>query len=208
MNLFESEPNSEKNWLPKDGTVNYFGKLFSKHKADSFYEMLFNTIKWEKDNIFIFGNHIITNRKVAWYGEKKQEYTYSNTTKLALTWTKTLLELKSIIERRTGESFNSCLLNLYHNGSEGMGWHSDNEKSLANNGAIASLSFGSERNFTFKHKESKAKVGVVLEHGSLLLMKNETQKHWLHQLPKTTKVTKPRINLTFRTTVEETCKNR
>jgi len=108
------------------------------------------------------------------------------------------LELKSTIERVTGESFNSCLLNLYHNGSEGMGWHSDDEKSLANNGAIASLSIGSERKFSFKHKESKSKIEVVIEQGSLLLMKDETQRYWLHQLPKTKKIEKPRINLTFR----------
>jgi alkylated DNA repair dioxygenase AlkB len=114
------------------------------------------------------------------------------------------LELKSKIERVTGESFNSCLVNLYHNGSEGMGWQSDDEKSLANNGAIASLSFGSERKFSFEHKESKSKIGLVLEHGSLLLMKDETQRYWLHQLPKTKtkKIEKPRINLTFRKIAE------
>ncbi|MFT6746099.1 MAG: alkylated DNA repair dioxygenase AlkB [Glaciecola sp.] len=202
MNLFELEPNSEKNLLPKDGTASYYGKLFSKKEADSFYESLFTTIKWEHDKIFIFGKQTKTDRKVAWYGEKKHEYTYSKITKTALTWTKKLLELKSKVERVTGESFNSCLVNLYHNGSEGMGWHSDDEKSLANNGAIASLSFGSERKFSFKHKESKSKIELVLEHGSLLLMKDETQRYWLHQLPKTKKIEKPRINLTFRKIAE------
>jgi alkylated DNA repair dioxygenase AlkB len=202
MNLFEPEPNSEKNLLPKDGTAKYYGKLFSKNEADGFYESLFKTIKWEHDKILIFGKQVTTDRKVAWYGEKKHEYTYSKSRKVALIWTKTLLELKLRIERVTGESFNSCLLNLYHNGTEGMGWHSDNEKSLATNSPIASLSFGSERKFSFKHKESKSKVGLVLEHGSLLLMKDQTQNYWLHQLPKTQKIKRPRINLTFRKIAE------
>jgi alkylated DNA repair dioxygenase AlkB len=199
MKLFELEFDPEKNWLPTNGTVNYYGKLFSRLQADNYFETLFKTIKWENDNIFIFGKHIITKRKVAWYGGGKYEYTYSNTTKLALPWTKEILELKSTIERITGESFNSCLLNFYQNGTEGMGWHSDDEKSLKINSPIASLSFGSERKFIFKHKKSKSKIGLVLEHGSLLLMKGETQKYWLHQLPKTVKIEKSRINLTFRT---------
>lgn len=202
MNLFEYEFDPEKNWLPKDGTVNYYGKLFNQEVADNYFSKLSQKIEWQNDRILIFGKHIVTKRKVAWYGEKQFKYTYSKITKLALIWTKELLEIKSAIEHKTGESFNSCLLNLYHNGEENMSWHSDDEKDLKKNSAIASLSFGAERKFTFKHKESKEKVACVLEHGSLLLMKNETQSHWLHQLPKTKMIKSPRINLTFRTIIE------
>jgi len=202
MKLFEFEFDPEKNWLPKDGTVNYYGKLFNQKQADDLLKALLTNIEWRNDEVFIFGKNIITKRKVAWYGEKQYEYTYSKTTKQALKWTKELLELKTKIELRTGESFNSCLLNLYHNGNEGMAWHSDNEKDLKKNGTIASLSFGAARKFTFKHKESKEKVGLVLEHGSLLVMKDETQHNWLHQLPTTRSIIKPRINLTFRTIIE------
>jgi alkylated DNA repair dioxygenase AlkB len=138
---------------------------------------------------------------VAWYGDRDFEYTYSNTTKRALPWTKELLELKAILENRTGEKFNSCLLNLYHNGDEGMAWHSDGEKDLKANGAIASLSFGAERKFSFKHKKTKETVKVILEHGSLLVMKDTTQTYWLHRLPTTKLITTPRVNLTFRTIV-------
>jgi alkylated DNA repair dioxygenase AlkB len=113
-----------------------------------------------------------------------------------------LLELKEIIEQNTGETFNSCLLNLYHNGNEGMAWHSDGEKDLKKNGAIASLSFGAERKFVFKHKKSKEKVELLLENGSLLVMKDFTQTNWLHRLPTTKLITKSRVNLTFRT-IEE-----
>ena len=136
---------------------------------------------------------------MAWYGEKPFEYTYSNTTKQALLWTKELLELKELIEKETGETFNSCLLNLYHTGEEGMAWHSDGEKDLKKDGAIGSMSFGAERKFAFKHKKNQEKVELFLEHGSLLVMKDTTQTHWLHRLPPTKRVTSARVNLTFRT---------
>jgi alkylated DNA repair dioxygenase AlkB len=146
----------------------------------------------------IFGKHIITARKVAWYADANFSYTYSNTTKQALAWTKELLELKHLSEQLTNEKYNSCLLNLYHNGNEGMAYHSDAETALRKNGAIASLSFGAERKFSFKHKTNKQTVSLFLEHGSLLVMKDTTQTNWLHRLPPTTKINTPRINLTFR----------
>ncbi|MNJ84562.1 2OG-Fe(II) oxygenase superfamily protein [compost metagenome] len=202
MDLFGNSLNASTNLLPKDGIVNYYGVIFSRQQADFFLETLLNAIEWRNDEAVIFGKRIITKRKVAWYGEKAFEYTYSNTTKQALPWTKELLELKSAIEQQTGETFNSCLLNLYHDGSEGMAWHSDGEKDLLKNGAIGSLSFGSERKFAFKHKQTKEKVELILEHGSLLVMKGTTQTHWLHRLPPTKLNKKPRVNLTFRTIVE------
>jgi len=149
----------------------------------------------------IFGRHIVTKRKIAWYGDAEYAYTYSNTTKQALLWTDELMKLKQLVEGITGTKFNSCLLNLYHDGDEGMSWHSDDEKSLGRNTTIASLSFGAERKFAFKHKVTKQRVTIVLDSGSLLVMKGTTQTNWLHSLPKTTKVTRPRINLTFRTMI-------
>lgn len=197
MDLFNSE--IESNLLPFDGEVNYYGPIMSIEKAEDYYGKLLQHINWENDKAIIFGKLIITKRKVAWYGDQPFDYTYSKTTKSALPWTKELLELKEMIEIKTGETFNSCLLNLYHNGDEGMAWHSDGEKDLKKNGAIGSLSFGSERKFLFKHKMTKQNVSVQLEKGSLLVMKGETQTHWLHRLPPTKKVKTPRINLTFRT---------
>lgn len=202
MDLFNNEPNKARNLLPKDGIVNYYGKLLSTAQANDFLEALLNHIEWKNDEAIIFGKRIITKRKVAWYGDSKFEYTYSNITKSALPWTKELLSLKSIVEERTGEKFNSCLLNLYHTGDEGMAWHSDAEKDLKKNGAIGSLSFGAERKFAFKHKESQEIVSLILEHGSLLVMKGTTQSHWLHRLPPTKRISKPRVNLTFRMIME------
>lgn len=199
MDLFSKEEGELRNLLPKDGTVNYYGKLFSTKQAKRYFESLPNTIEWRNDEAIIFGKLIVTKRKVAWYGDSEFEYTYSNTTKKALPWTADLLDLKAIVEEQTNETFNSCLLNLYHSGDEGMAWHSDGEKDLKKNGAIASLSFGAERKFSFKHKVEKTNVSLVLEHGSLLVMKGTTQTHWLHRLPPTKMASKPRINLTFRT---------
>tara|TARA_R110002074_G_scaffold257269_7_gene429762 strand:- start:2872 stop:3483 length:612 start_codon:yes stop_codon:yes gene_type:complete len=203
MKLFDIKVDPTKNLLPQGGTVNYFGKVLNEQEAASYLNLLLNNIEWKNDEAIIFEKKIITKRKVAWYGEKPFEYTYSKTTKLALPWTKELLNLKNIVEQETGETFNSCLLNLYHDGNEGMAWHSDGEKDLKKNGAIASLSFGSERKFAFKHKETKEKVELILEHGSLLVMKDETQTNWLHRLPPTKSSTQPRVNLTFRTIIEK-----
>jgi alkylated DNA repair dioxygenase AlkB len=202
MDLFEQTLDKHKNWLPHDGTVNYYGKLMPLEHADFYLKRLLESIEWRNDEAVIFGKKFITKRKVAWYGEKAFEYTYSNTTKHALPWTKELLGLKKMIEGETGETFNSCLLNLYHSGDEGMAWHSDGETDLKKDGAIGSMSFGAERKFAFKHKQTKEKVELILEHGSLLVMKDTTQTHWLHRLPPTKKITTPRVNLTFRTIME------
>ena len=187
------------NILNKDGIVNYYGKILFSEEANQYFDLLMKNIQWEKDEVVIFGKHITTKRKVAWYGDSEYLYTYSGTTKRALAWTNELLKLKQIVEKYAETKFNSCLLNLYQNGNEGMGWHSDDEKPLGKNNTIASLSLGAERKFSFKHKQTKQTVSLVLEHGSLLIMKDATQSNWLHSLPKSKDTTQPRINLTFRT---------
>lgn len=202
MNLFENSFDSSSNLLPKDGTVNYYGVVLKRDEANFYLTKLLTSIEWKNDEAIIYGKKFITKRKVAWYADSPYEYAYSNTTKKAIPWTKELLELKTIVENKTGEIFNSCLLNLYHNGDEGMAWHSDAEKDLKKDGAIGSLSFGADRKFSFKHKENKEIISVLLEHGSLLVMKDQTQTFWLHRLPPTKKIFEPRINLTFRTIIE------
>ena len=202
MQLFDIEADPRHNHLPYDGTVQYYGKVIQEMVADDYFEKLMQNIAWENDQAIILGRQITTKRKVAWYGDQGYEYTYSNVNRYALPWTVELLELRQRVQQLTGERFNSCLLNLYHTGEEGMAWHSDDETDLKKNGVIASLSFGAERKFAFKHKQSKEKVDLYLEHGSLLVMKDTTQSHWLHRLPPTKKVSTARINLTFRTIVE------
>ncbi|WP_417428151.1 alpha-ketoglutarate-dependent dioxygenase AlkB family protein [Halpernia sp.] len=198
MELFQEDFSTEKNYLPYDGMVNYFGTIFSEEESNHFYLKLLNEIEWKNDEAIIFGKLIYTKRKVAWYADENFNYTYSKRTKKALKFTEDLLFLKNLVEEKTNETYNSCLLNLYHSGEEGMAYHSDGERDLKENGAIASLSFGAKRKFSFKHKTTKERIDFNLEPGSLLVMKGETQKNWLHRLPPTKLVKTPRINLTFR----------
>lgn len=198
MDLFSTPTDTQANLLPYDGMVHYNGLLLKKQLADHFFDQLLATTAWERDKIVIFGKKITTKREVAWYGTLPYQYTYSHVTKSALPWTPALLELKTLVEQAAGETFNTCLLNLYHNGEEGMSWHSDDEAMLEKHGTIASVSLGAERKFLFKHKQTKEKVAVLLGHGSLLLMKGVTQTYWLHSLPPGKKIAAPRINLTFR----------
>ncbi|MFU9047219.1 alpha-ketoglutarate-dependent dioxygenase AlkB family protein [Acinetobacter tibetensis] len=198
MSLFPVEFDSEQNLLPYQGCVHYYGQIMDSVLADHYLQRLLESIAWQNDLAVIFGKTLVTKRKVAWYADQAFSYTYSKTTKQALPWTPELLALKALVEAKTGEKFNACLLNLYHSGEEGMAWHSDAERELKQYAAIASLSLGAERKFAFKHKQTQEKVELVLAHGSLLVMKDETQSYWLHRLPPTKKVLDVRVNLTFR----------
>lgn len=202
MSLFSQRIDPPINVLPQDGEANYHGVVLEDNVADFFLEHFLNAIEWRNDEAIVFDKKIITKRKVAWYGSRPFDYTYSKITRSALPWTSQLLELKQLIETITSETFNSCLLNLYHTGDEGMAWHSDNERQLKRHGAIASVSLGAQRNFAFKHKHTQQTHTTLLQHGSLLVMQGTTQDHWLHRLPPSKKVHTPRVNLTFRTVVE------
>ena len=191
------------NLLPKDGTVHYYGKIFTEEQSEIYYVKLLNEINWQHDVVKIFGKEIITKRKVAFLGDEGISYKYSGKTKIAENWLKFILEIKSTVEQISTEKFNACLLNYYHNGSEAMSWHSDNEKEILKHSAIASVSFGAERKFGFKHNFSKEEISLMLENGSLLMMKDETQIYWKHKLYTNAKITEPRINLTFRTIVND-----
>jgi alkylated DNA repair dioxygenase AlkB len=186
------------NLLPCDGTVIYHGPILSPSQAADFFAQLQQTIAWTHDQVLMFGKRLTTARKVAWYGDAPYAYTYSGTTKHALPWTPELCQLKHLVQQHSATTFNSCLLNLYHHGGEGMAWHSDDEKMLVPHATIASLSLGAQRRFSFKHKQLPLKASLELQDGSLLLMQGETQTHWLHSLPKNPRCTTPRINLTFR----------
>ena len=200
MNLFNDK---FVNVLNKDGKANYYGKVMTTSEANTYYNLLLKNINWKNDEALYHGRHIVTKRKVAWYGDQGFLYTYSNTTKQALPWTNKLIDLKRKTELITNSQFNSCLLNLYHDGNEGMTWHSDDEKSLGKNTVIASLSFGAERKFSFKHRRTRQTISLLLENGSLLVMRGNTQSNWLHSLPLSSKINHPRINLTFRTIIDE-----
>lgn len=185
-------------YLPYDGIVEYVPSLFGAGESSRLFEELLTGIPWQQDEVILFGQKRILSRKVAWMGDGEFTYSYSGTSKVAAPWTPALVTIKERVESECGYQFNSCLLNLYHHGSEGMGWHSDDEKTLGENPLIASVSLGAERIFKLKHRKSKEVVSVLLEDGSLLVMKGATQHHWVHTMPKTKKISTPRINLTFR----------
>jgi alkylated DNA repair dioxygenase AlkB len=196
MGLFEQK--EPRQLLAKDGDVLYFGSMLTSARADAWLESLLDDPNWAHDELVMFGKKITTARKVIWYGDAGQSYHYSGATKQAQPWSALMLEIKDWVEQQTGECFNSCLLNLYHHGDEGMGWHSDDEAELGPEPVIAALSLGAERRMRFRHKSTKETTAVDLEHGSLLVMRGKTQACWQHCITKTKKVSTPRVSLTFR----------
>ena len=180
--------------------VEYIENFFDFDQSQLYMEHLTNDIKWKREKIRMWGKEIVTKKRIAWYADKGKSYTYSGSTFRPDQWSELLLEIKKYVEQYMNFQFNSVLLNEYPNGKVGMGWHSDDERELGIDPIIASLSFGANRDFIFKHKTDKSvdNIKIHLKSGSLLLMLGSTQHHWKHSLPKRLKVREPRINLTFR----------
>lgn len=182
-----------------DAEIIYYPSFFDVIEANEIFKELKTTIPWQQDNIKLFGKAHAQPRLTALFGNDGKAYSYSNITMQPHPWNKLLQKIKLKIEEATEVSFSTVLLNLYRNGKDSNGWHADNEKELGQNPIIASVSFGADRHFHLKHKSEKnLKQKILLENGSLLIMKGKTQHHWLHQIPKTRKPITPRINLTFR----------
>lgn len=192
-------PISSENLLPFDGETFYFGDFFKKTAADQFFEKLKSEIEWKQEPIKIFGKAIMQPRLTALYGNPEKPYGYSGIIMQPFAWTDFLLEIKNRVEEKAKTNFTHVLLNYYRDGKDSMGWHRDNEAVLGPNPTIASVSFGETREFQIRHHtEKKYKLKLPLDHGSLLIMSGNSQHHWEHQIPKTTKSIGPRINLTFR----------
>lgn len=183
----------------KDANVYYYPNFFSKEESSIYFNNLLKNVHWQQDTIKVYGKTHLQPRLTAFYADNTKAYKYSNITMKPNTFDSELLKIKKTIETKLKTKFTSCLANLYRNGKDSNGWHADNEKELGLNPIIASISFGTERLFHFKHRYRKElKKKLILEDGSLLLMKGETQHNWLHQIPKTQKNIGKRINLTFR----------
>ena len=181
-------------------SVKYIENFFDFDQSQLYMKHLTNDIKWKREKIRMWGREIVTKKRIAWYADEGKSYTYSGSTFHPDQWNELLLEIKKYVEQYIKFQFNSVLLNEYPNGKVGMGWHSDDERELGIDPIIASLSFGANRDFIFKHKTDKNvdNIKIHLKSGSLLLMLGSTQHHWKHSLPKRLKVREPRINLTFR----------
>jgi alkylated DNA repair dioxygenase AlkB len=197
--LFADIHNPEILSLP-DCTVSLFHGFLTPDETVHFLQKLISETPWQQDHIRIAGKVIPVPRLQAWYGEKQSFYAYSGIALKPLSWTPLLRELKSRIETETGACFNSVLVNYYRNGNDSVSWHADDEPELGNDPVIASLSLGASRTFNFRSKNTGNRkiLACELENGSLLLMGEGTQTHWMHQIPKQPAVTEPRINLTFR----------
>ena len=189
-------------------TSKYFNLEFRYYK--NFYDIdsskiilnnLHSNIKWTNDEVKMYGKYLILKRRVALYANNGKSYTYSGLKKDPFPFTKELNTIKAKVEKKTNVVFNSVLLNDYEDGQVGMGWHSDDEKELGKNPTIASLSFGASRDMLFRNKNNPSLkvIKLLIEDGSLLVMKGETQHFWQHSIPKRLKVKQRRVNLTFRT---------
>lgn len=188
----------QQNKLPFDGEVYLYSSIFTEKESNELYTVLADRIAWKQEPIKIAGREIMQPRLTAWYGDQQKVYSYSGITMHPHEWTSELLFIKQRIGQIAEHEFTSALLNFYRNGSDSMGWHRDNEKELGNNPVIGSVSFGEPRIFHLKHIQKRLTVKIPLTSGSFLLMKGATQHHWLHSIPKNTKVTAGRINITFR----------
>lgn len=202
MNFELFKPEAQANILPYAGVVEDFGLILTTEQSTRYLDYFLKHLAWQQDEVFLFGQHYQTARQVAWYGDEHYEYHYSGTLKQAHPWQSGLWRLKQHIESLVGCHFNSCLANLYENGTQAVGWHSDDEAALVSKTGqetiIASLSLGATRKFSFKHKQTAKKVDVLLQSGQLLVMRGDTQQYWKHALMKSTRIVEPRINLTFR----------
>lgn len=204
MTLFES-PTTE--LLPYDGSALFYDSVLEEHDSALIFSNLFDCLPWEARTLRMFGREIPQPRLIAWFADPGCEYSYSGISMNNNSWTPELLELKAVCEQFAGTTFNSTLANLYRNGNDKMSWHSDDEPELGIEPCIASLSLGATRRFKFRHRETKEVVDCSLPSGSLVVMSGLSQKMWQHEVPRESKVTEPRINLTFRRVLDTSQKN-
>lgn len=201
--MSKSTYNHPVNILPHKGEVFLYPGFFSPGESNKLYKELMETVPWKQEPIKIFGKEIMQPRLTAWYANPGIFYSYSGITMQGFDWNKPLLLIKERIEDFFRLSCNSALLNLYRDGNDSMGWHRDNEKELGRHPLIVSVSFGASRKFQLREYKTKENlISLDLEHGSVLIMKGESQPHWEHRVPKQPKLQEPRINITFRVVLQ------
>ena len=186
LHLREAEVHWHRHWLPRDA-------------ADTLQRTLREDVPWEVHRIRMFGRQVDSPRLSCWMGDPAARYRYSGTEFVPQPWHPALLPLRDQLAAFCGHAFNSVLLNRYRDGDDGMGWHSDNEPELGPAPVIASLSLGAGRRFLLRRRDDHAKKAeVLLDHGDLLVMGGQTQRHYQHSLPKSARPLAERLNLTFR----------
>ena len=186
-----------------DAELLMYEQAFSVNESERYLRTFIEQTPWRHDEITIHGRTIPLPRLQAWYADNDAVLHYSGMSVEPLAWTPELLSVADRVAELSGLRFNGVLLNCYRDGYDSVGWHSDDEQEFGPDPIIASVSFGETREFVLKHRfnDDLKPVKCQLTHGSLLVMGRGTQTHWKHQLPKRKRVTKPRINLTFRNIV-------
>jgi alkylated DNA repair dioxygenase AlkB len=184
--------------IVNNGEYVYFPNFFTKLESDRLFRNLRGSVNWKQESMLMYGRKVDFPRLTAWYGDNDKPYSFSGITLNPENWTEDLMLIKNKIEPQCRASFNSVLLNLYRDGNDSISWHTDAERELGVNPVIASVNFGETRKFQLRHLKTKEKLEIDLAHGSLLIMRGELQHFWQHQVPKTNRKIKERINLTFR----------
>ena len=201
LNLFSSKPNKKEEIVHaevENGEYIYLSHFFNTVDSNRYFTHFLESIHWKQEEMKIYGKTVKFPRLTAWYGDNDKPYTFSGITLTPENWTKELVAIKELVEERCQTVFNSVLLNLYRDGSDSISWHTDAEKELGEHPVIVSVSFGATRKFQLRHKETKERIDIELQHGSVLIMQGALQHYWQHQIPKTKKQVGKRINLTFR----------
>ena len=184
--------------LPCDGSAVLIPDFISSRDADQYFNLLMSVTPWEERTLTMFGKQVREPRLSAWHADPDLPYTYSGSERTPMPWNEPLIAVREACQARLGHTFNGVLVNLYRNGQDSMGWHSDDEAVNGPAPIIASVSLGAERRFDLRHKESGEIVTTMLPHGSLLVMSGQSQSHWKHRIPRAARITDPRINLTLR----------
>lgn len=203
LDLDQTDDHEWREVLSRDGSARLLTRCIPPHDADAMLEALLDEVPWQTHDLVLFGKKLTEPRLSAWVGDDGVSYTYSGVPRTPAPWTPTLDTLRRLCESRLDAllprvAFNSVLANLYRSGDDSMGWHADDEPELGPTPVIASLSFGDERRFDFRHRATGESTSIVLPHGSLLVMSGTTQTNWKHRIARTKASRGPRVNLTYR----------
>jgi alkylated DNA repair dioxygenase AlkB len=182
----------------EDGSARLQSGWLDDETAERLLRALRQEAAWAQEHVRIAGRRLPVPRLTAWHGDRGVAYAYSGIHHRPRPWTPALSEVRTLLERHIGQPFNGVLANLYRDGRDSVGWHSDDEAKLTG-ACIASVSLGAPRRFALRRVDAHAeRVDVVLRSGALLVMDGASQRHWRHSVPKTAETVGPRVNLTFR----------
>ena len=187
----------------RDAELGWHSQAFAPAEAARLFAELQESLPWHQEQLVIFGRERPVPRLVSWHGDPAARYAYSGVLHEPAAWTPALTHIRERVEQLSGSRFNSVLANLYRDGRDGMGWHSDDEPELGQNPVIASVSLGATRRFRLRHRRERGLTHALeLMDGSVLVMAGPTQHHWQHSITKTARPVGPRINLTYRQIAE------